>query len=143
MDTKVYLSGGMNSTNWQKRVIDSVDNKNYTFFNPREHQLINSKQYTFWDLFYIEKCDIVFAYMQDLNPSGYGLTLEIGYASALNKPIILVDEKSKAGEKFESYFRIVRESSNVVFENLEDGIIFLNKIRDGIISSSSFSKSNH
>ena len=135
MNTKVYLSGGMNKSNWQKKVIDSVECDGYTFFNPREHNLKDSKHYTFWDLYYVDKCDIVFAYMQEDNPSGYGLTLEIGYAKALNKPIILVDEKSDPQEKFARYFKIVRESSTIVFENLEDGISLLKKLRNGVIDS--------
>ena len=134
MKTKVYLSGGMNEGNWQKKVIDSVG-EGYTFFNPREHELEDSKQYVLWDLYYVDKCDIVFAYMENSNPSGYGLTLELGYAKALNKPIILVDEKSKQKNDFSRYFRIVRETSNVVFDNLDEGIQLLKKLRNGIIDS--------
>lgn len=135
MNTKVYLSGGMNQYNWQKKVIESVECEGYTFFNPREHMLKDSKQYTFWDLYYVQKCDIVFAYMEKENPSGYGLTLEIGYAKALNKPIILVDERSKAKDDFTRYFKIVRESSTIVFENLEQGVELLKKLRHGVIDS--------
>jgi len=86
-----------------------------------------------WDLFYVEKCDILFAYMQEDNPSGFGLTLEIGFARALHKPIILVDEKSNNDKTFERYFKIVRESASIVFEDINDGINFLKKIRNGII----------
>ena len=73
--------------------------------------------------------------MQEENPSGYGLTLEIGYAKAINKPIILVDEKSDAKSKFSRYFKIVRESSTVVFDNLEEGVELLKKLRHGVIDS--------
>ncbi len=133
METKVYLAGGMNESNWQQKVIDAVGNKGFVFYNPREHSLVDSKQYTFWDLFYIKQADILFAYMQVDNPSGIGLTLEVGYARALDKSIILVDEKSKHDEAFASRFRIVRESSTIVFENLEEGINFLEKIKNGIV----------
>ena len=44
--------------------------------------------------------------MQKDNPSGFGLTLEIGYAAALGKQIILVDEKSSFDEIFEQKFKI-------------------------------------
>lgn len=135
MDTKVYLSGGMNESNWQQKVIDEVGHEGYTFFNPREHMLEDSKQYTFWDLYYVEKCDIVFAYMEAQNPSGYGLTLEIGYAKALNKPILLVDRRSETVQDFSKYFKIVRESSTIVFDRLEDGIKLLKNLRNGVISS--------
>lgn len=134
MNTKVYLSGGMNQSNWQQAVIDKVTTDGYLFYNPREHNLIQSKEYTIWDLFYVKQCDIVFAYMQDINPSGYGLSLEIGYAIALGKPVILIDEKSIDNEKFKQYFAFVRECASIVFNNLEDGINYLIKLRNGVVS---------
>lgn len=121
---KVYLAGGFRS-NWQKNVIDSTKSS-FVFFNPREHGLEkNPTLYTTWDLFHVRKSDIIFAYMESTNPSGYGLTLEIGLAKALNKTVILVDEKSSTNQAFKKYFNIVRESSDMVFESLEEGINFL------------------
>lgn len=132
MDTKVYLAGGMNESNWQQKVIDQIGKHNFVFYNPREHSLTNSTEYTFWDLFYVKQSDILFAYMQEDNPSGIGLTLEIGYARAMDKSIILVDERSAIDEAFANRFKIVRESSTIVFDNLNDGIEFLKKIKNGI-----------
>ena len=132
MNIKVFLSGGMNDSNWQQEVINSVGKEGYIYFNPREHFLSKSKEYTMWDLFYVKKCDVVFAYMQKDNPSGFGLTLEIGYATALGKQIILVDEKSSFDEKFDEKFKIVRESSSIVFDSFSDGINFLKNLRNGI-----------
>ena len=134
METKVYLSGGMNASNWQDEVINATGKQGYVFYNPRLHNLAQSKEYTIWDLFYIKNCDIVFAYMQHDNPSGYGLTLEVGYAAALNKAIILVDERSESDVNFKGYFEIVRQSSSIVFDNLEDGIKFLKNLRNGIVT---------
>lgn len=133
METKVYLAGGMNQSNWQEKVATAVGTKGFVFYNPREHSLINSKEYTFWDLFYVKKADILFAYMQKDNPSGIGLTLEVGYARALDKSIILVDEKSEYDKEFKERFKIVRESSSIVFDNLNEGIDFLKKIKNGIV----------
>jgi hypothetical protein len=59
------------------------------------------------------------------NPSGYGLALEIGYAKAMNKLIILVDERSNFDETFKRYFSICQESSNVTFETLDDAINYI------------------
>src|ERR1041385_4236487 len=138
METKVYLAGGMRNFNWQEKVINTVKqdqqttkekSKEFVFYNPREHGLTDSKEYVIWDLFYVRECDILFACMRSDNPSGFGLTLEVGYARALDKPIILVDEKSKTDENFEKYFRVVRESASIVFENLEDGITFLKNLK--------------
>lgn len=133
METKIYLSGGLNLSDWQSEVISKLGKKGFVYFNPREHQLIHSREYTIWDLYYVKNCDILFGYMQKENPSGFGLTLEIGYAAALGKPIILVDEKSIVDEDFKNRFRIVQEASSIVFENLDDGINFLRSINNGII----------
>ncbi len=132
METRVYLAGGMNDSNWQQKVINDIGQNNFVFYNPREHSLTNSTEYTFWDLFYVKQSDILFAYMQSDNPSGIGLTLEIGYARALDKSIILVDERSKNDAAFANRFKIVRESSSIVFDNLDEGINFLKKIKNGI-----------
>lgn len=122
---KVYLAGGMKS-GWQDKIIQQFENK-FTFLNPRDHHLNISEQYTIWDLHYVNKADIILAYMEKDNPSGYGLTLEVGYAKALNKTIILIDERSAIDTSFANRFKIVRESSNVVFNNLNDGLAFFER----------------
>lgn len=134
MKTKIYLAGGMNNTDWQNQVIDSVGKEGFIYYNPREHLLTDSKEYTVWDLFYVKKCDILFAYMEAENPSGFGLTLEVGFARALDTPIILVDEKSNQDIDFAKKFRIVRESSSIIFDNLQDGISFLKNLKNGVVS---------
>lgn len=124
LKTKVYLAGGFR-TNWQEQVKTSCGDS-LLLFNPREHGLeINSKQYTAWDLFHVKHCDIFFAHMEATNPSGLGLCLELGYAKALGKTIVLVDGKSLEDESFAKYFEIARESADVVFDKLEDGIKYL------------------
>lgn len=79
----MFLSGGF-KMNWQSNLIESLRHK-FLFYNPSEHCLEDSAQYTAWDLHYIKKCDIVFAYMEATNPSGYGLMLELGVAYSLGK----------------------------------------------------------
>jgi nucleoside 2-deoxyribosyltransferase len=128
MKTKVYLSGGMWS-GWQERVISELGTEYFEFYNPANHNLKEPIHYTYWDLFYAKKADIMFAYMEKDNPSGFGLALEIGYAKALGKLIILVDEKSGTDEAFKNKFNIVRCSSNVVFNNLEDAIMYLDRYK--------------
>ena len=65
--------------------------------------------------------------MESSNPSGYGLALEIGYAKALNKTIILINEKSKTDDSFKRYFEIVENLSDIVFDNLDDAIEYLGR----------------
>ncbi|WP_423147922.1 nucleoside 2-deoxyribosyltransferase domain-containing protein [Rubrolithibacter danxiaensis] len=122
---KVFLSGGFRS-NWQKSVIDQVGD-DFIFFNPREHGLNDPGSYTVWDIHFVKECNILFAYMEKTNPSGYGLAFEAGLALGLNKTIILVDERSEKDPSFENYFQIVRHSSAMVFNNLADGIALLQR----------------
>lgn len=122
---KVFLSGGFKS-NWQSKVIDEL-NELFIFFNPREHGLEHSDFYTTWDIHFVKECDILFAYMEETNPSGYGLAFELGVAYSLNKTIILIDEKSKSETTFAKYFKILHKPSGVVLTNLTDGIEYLKK----------------
>jgi nucleoside 2-deoxyribosyltransferase len=121
---KVYLSGGFKS-NWQKKVIDACGN-NFIFFNPGAHNLPEPAQYFAWDVHYVKQCDIVFAYMEERNPSGYGLAFELGIAHTIHKTIILIDERSEVDDTFERYFKIIHSCANVSFNDLEDGIEYLN-----------------
>lgn len=123
MKAKIFLSGGFRS-GWQDVIKDRFKHK-FTFFNPRNHNLEDSDLYTAWDIHFVKECDIVFAYMEESNPSGYGLAFELGIAYAMNKTIILVDEKSACNDTFSRYFKIVHRPSNVVFTKFEDGIDFL------------------
>ena len=120
---KVYLAGSLDS-DWQSNVITRFKD-NFIFYNPKDHNLNSSLEYTTWDLFYLKKSDIIFAFMEKNNPSGFGLTLEIGYAKALSLTIILVDEKSLDDYTFNDKFRIVRDSATIVYDSLEDGLQFL------------------
>lgn len=128
MITKVFLSGGFNS-NWQQQVIAQLK-EGFNFLNPSEHGLESPEQYTAWNIHQVKQCDILFAYMEETNPSGYGLALEVGLANALGKTIILIDERSRKDKTFGRYFRIVQHSSSVVFDNLEAGINFLKAFSD-------------
>lgn len=125
MKPNVYLAGGM-STGWQDQIIKKYGNE-FHFFNPRDHQLDNPIEYTTWDLYFVDKCDILFGYMEKDNPSGFGLALEIGYAKALGKTIILVDERSSSDESFSKKFKIIKASSNLIFDDIVSGMKFLER----------------
>ncbi len=123
MKPKIYLAGGFKG-GWHQYVIEKLG-IDFTYFNPQTHQLSEVEKYTSWDLYHVEKCDILLGYMSLDNPSGYGLALEIGFAKAKNKLVILVDERSKKDEAFKRYFSICHESSNITFNSLDDGIEYL------------------
>lgn len=121
----VYLSGGHRS-GWQDFIVRSADG--FEFIDPSKNGLSDSKAYTSWDLYSVDKCDIVFAYLESTNPSGYGLALEVGYAAAKGKHIIFVDEKSDNDRDLSKYLKIVREASGVVFESIEEGVSYLKSL---------------
>jgi len=121
----VYLSGGHYS-DWQKIVIQAANDFDYK--DPSKNGLSDPRLYTEWDLEAIRSSDIVFAYFEETNPGGYGLSLEIGYAAALGKQIIFVDEKSLHSPDVGRYLKIVQETSNVVFGSLDEGIKFLKSL---------------
>lgn len=119
----VYLAGGFGSE-WQEKVMKACINE-FTFFNPKSHNLKDTDEYKVWDLHYVKRCDILFGFIEEDNPYGLGLALEIGYAKGLDKTIILVDQKSQKSEKFERYFKIVRSTADIIFEDLDKGIDYL------------------
>lgn len=86
---KIYLAGGMRS-GWQDRVARLLPD--CALIDPRGHGLERPEDYTAWDLAGVASADIVLAYMHPGNPSGYGLCVEVGYAHALGKPIVFVDQ---------------------------------------------------
>jgi hypothetical protein len=98
------------------------------YHDPRSHGLSDPKAYTAWDLEAIRSSNIVFAYLEASNPSGYGLSLEVGYAAALGRHVILVDERSRTDQALGRYFEIVRHTADVVFDELEEGIEYLRSL---------------
>ena len=118
MRQKVYLAGGFNS-DWRDKVksLSNVD-----LLIPEFKNEMHWSEYGTWDVHYIKQCDICFAYMEKTNPSGYGLSAEIGYAKALNKTVILIIEP---GHEKDKYFQFLRQFADVVYMNLEEGIEFL------------------
>ncbi len=121
----IYLAGGFQS-GWQEKVKLAVPQFNY--FDPRGHGLENKAEYTVWDLEAVRRCNWVFAYLESTNPGGFALALEVGYAKALGKRVIFVDEKSTNDPQTGRYLTMISAASDVVFNKLEDGIEFLKKL---------------
>lgn len=119
----VYLAGGFKS-GWQARVIEKLPG--FDFLNPSQHNIQDPAEYTRWDLNAVRSCDIVLGYMESTNPGGYSLALEIGFARALGKSVLLVDEISDPSIK--RYFEMVRQCSDHVFTTLGHAIDHLRKI---------------
>jgi nucleoside 2-deoxyribosyltransferase len=107
---KVYLSGGM-KTGWQDK-FRAVEG--HTYFDPRDHGLTVPKEYVAWDLERVSECDLVIAYLEASNPSGIGLSVELGYAHAQGKEIFLVCEHK------EKKWDFIRALADHEFETPED-----------------------
>lgn len=91
---RTYLAGGLRS-GWQDKWID--DHPGEEFFDPRT---LNDGSLPMREIVAAETkalrwCDEVFAYLESNNPSGIGLAWECGYAKALGKRVVLVDEKNQ------------------------------------------------
>lgn len=123
----VYLAGGFH-TNWQDKVMEAVSG--FKYLDPRSHNLQDRDAYTLWDLTAIRACDCMFAYLEESNPGGYALALEIGFAKALGKQILFVDEKSPQDEKNRRYLGMVRSTAHVVFDSFEEGIDYLKRLEE-------------
>lgn len=122
--TVVYLAGGMKS-NWQDIV--KKEFPEVVFFDPRDHNCKSEQEYTRWDLTGVEKCDIVFAFLENSNPAGQGLCVEVGFARALEKYVIYLEEPRDNAR----YFGMCRVISDFVSneENcLQAGITHLREL---------------
>ncbi len=121
----IYLAGGMHD-NWRETVITAFPG--LEFFDPCSHGLKDEKSYTAWDLAHIRKAETVFVYMDATNPSGFGLNLEAGYAKALGKRIIFVDETD---EKRSRYFGMLRQIADEVYLSIQAALEEMSPIGTG------------
>ncbi|MFZ6876238.1 nucleoside 2-deoxyribosyltransferase domain-containing protein [Undibacterium sp. Di27W] len=118
----IYLAGGFKS-GWQNKVMTQLPS--YDFLDPSLHNIQDAAEYTRWDLDAIRASDIVFGYMESTNPGGYSLALEIGFAHALGKAVLFVDEIKDPSVS--RYFEMVRQCSDNVFTTLSEAIEYLRK----------------
>ncbi|CNG92470.1 TPA: nucleoside 2-deoxyribosyltransferase domain-containing protein [Yersinia enterocolitica] len=116
----VYLAGGFKSQ-WQLIAHEVLND--FVLKDPSQHHIDDPVKYTQWDLSAIEHSDILLANMESSNPGGYALALEIGYAKALGKQIILVDQIEN--NMIKKYFEMVRQCSDHVFDSLDDALNYI------------------
>lgn len=112
---KIYCAGGMKS-GWAKKVTEILPH--CTVFDPASHGLTDERDYTAWDLARVAESDVVLAFMESDNPSGIGMALEVGYAKALKKQILFVDNGVPRHR-----FGMVRVCADRVFTNLFDALL--------------------
>lgn len=117
---KLYLAGGFRS-GWQDVAVAKL--RGFELFDPSAHNIQDPTEYTRWDLDAVQQSDIVLANMEASNPGGYSLALEIGFAKALGKTIILVDQIEDP--LISRYFEMVRQCSDHIFSSLDEAIEYL------------------
>ena len=112
---KIYLAGGMKD-GWQDRAIDLF--YKHAILDPRSWSDPNPAIYTERDLEAIRRADCVLVYMASNNPSGFGLSVELGYAYALGKEIVFCDEIRDDWRS--PYFGMHREMATRVCHSIEE-----------------------
>jgi nucleoside 2-deoxyribosyltransferase len=122
MPKKVFLCGGL-KTGWQDEVKDVAPD--FFFFDPRNNNSNDPAEYTSWDLLGIKLADIVFAYIEEDNPGIYNMALELGYARALGKVVILIDEKSPSDPQFRHYTGMLKEAADIYFTSFATGLMLI------------------
>ncbi len=123
---RVYLCGGTHG-GWQDEVITALvadaGRTDIEFIDPRGNGTKEFAEYTALDKHHVRSCDVVFAFLEEDNPSGMGLACEVAYGHALGKTVILVNAKEGRYDRFPEAF------ADVVFRELGDGIGFLKRLR--------------
>lgn len=120
---KIYLAGDMKS-GWQDKVKEKLPE--YEYLDPRDHSdITHILAYTELDLNMIQKCDIIFCYMESSNPGGYNFCLEAGYGFGLGKKIIYVNEDDHPRQK---YFGMLYAIS-IKFNSIDQAIMYLKVYR--------------
>jgi nucleoside 2-deoxyribosyltransferase len=113
----IYLAGGFHS-GWQALAAKKL--AGFRVLDPSSHNILETPDYTRWDLDAIRMSDVVFANMEATNPGGYSLALEVGFAKALGKRIVLVDGLGLQPRS--RYFDMVRQCADEVYESIDEAL---------------------
>jgi nucleoside 2-deoxyribosyltransferase len=94
----IFLAGSLDNE-WRQDVKASILDLrgDVVFFDPTEHLMHDPKHYTQQDLTALVNCDIVFARVEMALRNYAAVAFQLGFAHALGKKIILVNEKNPAG----------------------------------------------
>lgn len=119
---RIYLAGGFKS-GWQNIVLNEL--RDFELLDPSAHNIEDPAAYTEWDLRAVRECDVILANMEESNPGGYALALEVGYAKALGKHVVFIDQLSDSSRK--RHFEMIRQASDRVFTNLADALEYVSQ----------------
>ncbi len=115
----VYLAGDTQS-GWQRRVCKAI--QDLQLLDPSKEDLADPEELTRWGLQAIRKSDVVLAYLEKDDQNGHALAFELGYAKALGKTILLVQEH---GAEQDKYIQTVRQVADFCFDSLGEAVSYL------------------
>ncbi len=119
---RIYLAGSF--SNWRDPIKDTVHWHQY--LDPKEHHHLTQEDvYTYLDLEQVRMSDMVLARVDPQNPSNYGASLEIGYATGLGIPVILVDELTPSKDARSKYFGMARSVAQATVRTVDEAIELL------------------
>jgi nucleoside 2-deoxyribosyltransferase len=121
----LYLAGGFRS-GWQDRVIESLPG--WRILDPRSHGYKEEKLYTLWDLEAIRQADWVLVYQESSNPAHYNCSFEMGYAVALGKKVIYLNELAAKNDSIHRYTGMLRQSATIEVGALLEAIALLQRL---------------
>lgn len=115
--SKIYLAGG-----WGKFRNTVINDTDAIWLNP-ENMTIKNNWFEL-EVNAVKECDGMIAWFEKGNPSGFGMTFEMGIAFALNIPYLLIVEDE---EMLKYKFSMQSAGSYKTFKNWEDTLNFINK----------------
>lgn len=89
--------------------------------------LSSAKGMTTRDYFDVRKADAILAYLKDTKIVSIGTVMEIAWAKAFDKPVVLVTEQDNVHWKHP----MIKESVGFHADNLNEGILLINSILSG------------
>lgn len=106
---KIYISGTTKAGKLRAEIISIILLCGHEVLDPASHGMVNEYEYTRWDLDAIDRADLILAFMDSSNPSGYGLNFEVGYGYAKGKDIVYFDQLGNDWRQ--EYFGMIRAVS--------------------------------
>ena len=115
----VYLAGGFYS-GWQDRVKQEAPQHDY--YDPRvDTDQLRNFNIAQQDFAGVDWSNLVFAYFERDNPSGIGLALEVGFAVARYKRVIIIDNH----DRLHGFLATCGER---IYTNLDSAIAYLREV---------------
>ena len=119
---RIYLAGSF--SNWREQIKQEVPQ--HTYLDPSEHHHLSQEDvYTYLDLEQVRTSDLVLACVDPHNPSSYGTSLEIGYATGIGIPVILIDMLTPAKDPRAKFFGMARSVAQATVSTISEAIDLL------------------